>query len=58
MIAGTVNALGTDEGRMEESFVWAGQSVGLIDGILPAGEVVRRMAEEARAGMERLRACF
>jgi len=58
MIAGTVNALGTDEGRMEESFVWAGQSVGLIDGILPAGEVVRRMAAEAVAGMERLKACF
>ena len=58
MIAGTVNALGTDEGRMEESFVWAGQSVGLIDAIEPAGEVVRRMTAEARAGMERLRACF
>lgn len=58
MIAGTVNALGTDEGRLEESFVWAGQSVGLIDGILPAGEVVRRMGEEARAGMARLQARF
>ncbi|MBS7812468.1 nitronate monooxygenase [Roseococcus sp. XZZS9] len=58
LIAGTVNALGTDEGRLEESFVWAGQSVGLIDGILPAGEVVRRMAEEARAGMTRLQAAF
>ncbi|WP_206020674.1 nitronate monooxygenase family protein [Roseococcus sp. SYP-B2431] len=58
MIAGTVNALGTDEGRMEESFVWAGQSVGLIDGILPAGEVVRRMVEEAQAGMRRLASAF
>lgn len=58
MIAGTVNALGTDEGRMEESFVWAGQSVGLIDAVLPAGEIVRRMAEEARAGMRRLSAAF
>ena len=58
MIAGTVNALGTDEGRLEESFVWAGQSVGLIDDILPAGEVVRRMAEEARAGMGRLASAF
>lgn len=58
MIAGSVNALGTDEGRMEESFVWAGQSVGLIDTVLPAGEVVRRMAAEAKARMERLKACF
>lgn len=58
MIAGTVNALGTDEGRMEESFVWAGQSVGLIDGILPAGEVIRRMAQEAKAGMKRLSSAF
>ena len=58
MIAGTVNALGADEGRLEESFVWAGQSVGLIDDILPAGEVVRRMAEEARAGMGRLASAF
>jgi enoyl-[acyl-carrier protein] reductase II len=58
MIAGKVNALGTDEGRMEESFVWAGQSVGLIDAILPAGEIVRRMAEEARVGMRRLASAF
>lgn len=58
MIAGTVNALGTDEGRLEESFVWAGQSVGLIDAVLPAGEIVRRMAEEARAGMGRLASAF
>jgi enoyl-[acyl-carrier protein] reductase II len=58
MIAGTVNALGTDEGRLEESFVWAGQVVGLMDEILPAGEVVRRMAEEARAGMSRLSRAF
>ncbi|WP_424812608.1 NAD(P)H-dependent flavin oxidoreductase [Roseococcus sp. YIM B11640] len=58
LIAGTVNAIGTDEGRMEESFVWAGQCVGLIDEVLPAGEVVARMAAEAKAGMKRLSNAF
>lgn len=58
LIAGNVNAMGTAEGRLEESYVWAGQSVGLIDAILPAGEVVARMAAEARAGLARLQACF
>ncbi|MDB5413417.1 MAG: 2-nitropropane dioxygenase [Rubritepida sp.] len=58
LIAGTVNAAATDEGRLEDGFVWAGQGVGLIDEILPAGEVVRRMAAEAAEGMLRLRAAF
>jgi len=58
MIAGTVNAIATDEGRMEEGFAWAGQCVGLIEEILPAGEVIRRMVLEASAGVERLRRCF
>ncbi len=55
MIAGTVNAIATDEGRMEEGFAWAGQCAGLIEDIPPAGEVVRRMVAEAGAGMARLR---
>jgi enoyl-[acyl-carrier protein] reductase II len=55
MVAGAVNAIGTDEGRLDESFVWAGQSVGLIDAVEPAGVVVRRIAAEAAAGLARLR---
>jgi len=55
LVAGRVNALGTDEGRLEESFVWAGQCVGLIHDVPPAGEVIRRMVAEAEAGIARLR---
>ena len=58
MIAGTVNAIATDEGRMEEGFAWAGQCAGLIEELLPAGEVVRRMVAEAEAGLRRLQGAF
>jgi enoyl-[acyl-carrier protein] reductase II len=58
MIAGTVNAIATDEGRMEEGFAWAGQCAGLIEDIPPAGEVVRRMVAEAEAGLRRLHGAF
>ncbi len=58
MIAGSVNAIATDEGRMEEGFAWAGQCAGLIDEVLPAGEVVRRMVREAEEGQQRLRGVF
>jgi NADH:quinone reductase (non-electrogenic) len=55
MIAGTVNARGTDAGALEDSYVWAGQCVGLIDHVEPAGAVVSRMMAEAEAGLARLR---
>ena len=55
MIAGTVNARGTDAGALEDSYVWAGQCVGLIDQVEPAGAVVSRMMAEAEAGLARLR---
>lgn len=58
MIAGTVNAIATDEGRMEEGFAWAGQCAGLIEDIPPAGEVVRRMVTEAQAQLQRLQRAF
>ena len=54
MVLGEVNGLGTDRGELERAFVWAGQCVGLIGEVLPAGEVVRRMVEEARDGLARL----
>lgn len=58
MILGTMNARGTDDGDLEGSYVWAGQCVGLFDRIESAGDVVRGMAEEAAAGLARLRGHF
>lgn len=56
LISGAANARGVEGGEMEDSYVWAGQCVGLIHEILPAGEVVRRMMAEAEAGLTRLQA--
>ena len=55
LVSGEANALGTDGGDLEGGYVWAGQCAGLIGAVEPAGEVVRRMAAEAAAGMARLR---
>ncbi len=55
MIAGGVNARGTDAGELDTSYVWAGQCVGLIGQVEPAGAVVARMMDEAMAGLARLR---
>jgi len=55
MIAGAANARGTDAGDLVDSYVWAGQCVGLIEGVEPAGAIIARMAEEAAAGLARLR---
>ena len=41
------------QGRLHELFPAAGQSAGLIRDILPAGEIVRRIAAEARQALER-----
>ncbi len=54
LISGAANARGVEGGDLEDSYVWAGQCVGLIHEVLPAGEVVRRMMEEAEAGLARL----
>jgi len=58
LIAGAANARGTDDGDLAESYVWAGQCVGLIEGVEPAGAIIARMVAEAAAGLARLRACF
>lgn len=58
MIAGSVNAIATDDGRMDEGFAWAGQCAGLIEDLPPAGEVVHRMAAEAQAQLRRLQDAF
>lgn len=41
--------------RIHELFPTAGQSAGLIDEIMPAAEIVRRMISEARQALERSR---
>ena len=38
-------------GDIEAMSLWAGQSVGVIHEVLPAGEIVRRLAEEAAAAL-------
>jgi enoyl-[acyl-carrier protein] reductase II len=54
LISGEVNERGVGEGRVAESYVWAGQCVGLIDEVLPAGEIVARMVREAHDGLARM----
>ena len=39
-------------GDVEAVSLWAGQSVGLVDRVLPAGEIVRQLAEEAAAALQ------
>jgi nitronate monooxygenase len=38
-------------GDIEALSLWAGQSVALIDDVRSAGEIVRRLAEEAAAAL-------
>lgn len=57
LIAGEANARGVEGGDLAGSYVWAGQCVGLIADLPPAGEVVRRMGGEALAVIERLDRC-
>ena len=51
----SVSARATDEGRIDELSLWAGQSAGLVRDVLPAAEIVRRIVAEAEAvvGTER-----
>lgn len=42
----------TTEGRIGEAFPAAGQSAGMVRELLPAGEVVRRLMEEARDALK------
>jgi nitronate monooxygenase/enoyl-[acyl-carrier protein] reductase II len=41
-------------GRGDEYLPFAGQSAGLIDEVLPAAEIVRRVVAEAEAALERV----
>lgn len=44
-----------DAGQLDDAAILAGQACGLIHGLLPAGEVVRRIAADAEAVLGRLR---
>lgn len=41
-------------GRIEELSLWSGQSVGLVNDVLPAAEIVRRTVSDAEAILARL----
>ena len=47
--------LGRIEGDVEAGVLPAGQSCGMIGDVVPAGEIVRRVVEEAAAAMDRMR---
>ncbi|MCY0878334.1 MAG: nitronate monooxygenase [Firmicutes bacterium] len=51
LIRGEVNYRAAVDGEMEDGFVWAGQSTGLIDDIPTVGELLDRIEQEAREGM-------
>lgn len=55
LVAGGVNALAAQGGHLEHGYVWAGQSVGLIEQVEPAGDIVRRVVQQAHAYLGRLR---
>ena len=41
-------------GELEEMALYAGQSVGLVHGSAPAGDIVRQLVEQTYAALERL----
>jgi len=44
----------TQAGRQHECVLWAGQTAGGIDEILPVGEIMRRLMAETEAALRRL----
>lgn len=50
----SVSAQANVKGRIDELSLWAGQSAGLVHGVLPAAEIVRRTVADAEALLARL----
>jgi nitronate monooxygenase len=48
--------LASDEGDLEARALWAGQSVGTVHDVAPAADIVRRLAAECDAAIQRLAA--
>lgn len=55
LINGEVNRRAARDGDLEHGFTWAGQVTGLIQSAPPAGELIRRMAEEASEILARVK---
>jgi enoyl-[acyl-carrier protein] reductase II len=55
-IEGAAMRRGALEGDMETGMMIGGQGIGRINEILPAAEIVRQIAAEAEAALERLAA--
>ncbi len=45
-----------DQGEIEALSLWAGQSVGLVDRVAPAAEIVQRLVDECQAALRRVQA--
>jgi NAD(P)H-dependent flavin oxidoreductase YrpB (nitropropane dioxygenase family) len=45
-------------GDVEAASLWAGQSVGLIHDVRPAGDIVRSLVDEAVSALDAARATF
>ncbi|OWA37432.1 2-nitropropane dioxygenase [Saccharibacillus sp. O16] len=57
LLRSRINKRWIHEGIEEEGFGWAGQAVGLIDRVLPAAELIRRMVQEAEEIRQMWGAC-
>jgi nitronate monooxygenase len=43
-----------DQGEIEALSLWAGQSVGLVNDVAPAAEIVRRLVDECKTALHRI----
>jgi enoyl-[acyl-carrier protein] reductase II len=57
-IRGEVNVKGAIEGQLDEGFVWAGQSIGLIQDIPTARELIARTVRQTHAALARANRAF
>jgi NAD(P)H-dependent flavin oxidoreductase YrpB (nitropropane dioxygenase family) len=56
-IEGAAMRRGALEGDMETGMMIGGQGIGRVDSVLPAGDIVRQIAAEAQAAIERVHEC-
>jgi NAD(P)H-dependent flavin oxidoreductase YrpB (nitropropane dioxygenase family) len=57
-ILGKVNTRASLDGELQDGFVWAGQTVGLIHDVLTAQELIERIVGEAFATTQRMQGVF
>ncbi|MFB5188930.1 NAD(P)H-dependent flavin oxidoreductase [Alicyclobacillus fastidiosus] len=51
LMTGERNRLAAIDGRTDEGYLYAGQSVGLISSVVPAGEAIEQIVEETRRAL-------